>query len=364
MKVALVHDYLNQFGGAERVLIALARMFPGAPIYTLFYEPAALDARLRGREIKTSFLDHPFIRRRHRLFIPFFAKAAESINLGDRYDLIISDSAGWAKGITYKSGKHIAYLHSPLRYAWEPQEWLGSLFPKPLVKLAYPITRYLRHWDKIASGRPDVILANSAHTAQKIRRFYGREAKVLHPPIDNEMFYPDLNPGKENYFVAFGRLIHYKRFDLVVRAFNKLGLPLKIIGSGPEETKIKKLVKSKEIEMIPEIKDEDLLRRTISDSQALIFPQAEDFGLAAAESLACGTPVIAYAAGGALEMIEDGVNGVFFNEQSEESLTRAVKRFQGTKFEETAITKSAQKFSQETFKQNLTRTINQTLQLY
>ena len=363
MKVALVHDYLNQFGGAERVLLALAQMFPSAPIYTLFYEPAVFDAYLKGREIKTSFLDHPFIRRRHRLFIPLFAKATESINLGDKYDLIISDSAGWAKGVKYKSGKHIAYLHTPLRYAWEPQEWLGSLLPKPLIKLAYPITRYLRHWDKITSQRPDVILANSAYTAQKIKKFYGREAEVLHPPVNNEMFYPDLNPGKEDYFVAFGRLIHYKRFDLVVRAFNKLRLPLKIIGSGPEEAKIKKLIESKEIEMIPEVKDGNMLRRIVSDSQALIFPQVEDFGLTAAESLTCGTPVIAYSAAGALEMVEDGVNGVFFNEQTEESLIRAVKRFQGIKFDQERITQSAQKFSQETFKQNLTKTINQTLVL-
>ncbi|MEX2033191.1 MAG: glycosyltransferase [Candidatus Colwellbacteria bacterium] len=358
MKVALVHDYLNQFGGAERVLAALAQMFPLAPIYTLFYEPATFDAHLKGREIKTSFLDHSFIRRRHRLFIPLFAKATESINLGDKYDLIISDSAGWAKGIKYKSGKHIAYVHTPLRYAWEPQEWLGPLFPKPLVKLAYPITRYLRRWDKIASQKPDTILANSAYTAHKIKKFYGREAKVLHPPVNNEMFYPDLNPGKEGYFIAFGRLIHYKRFDLIVKVFNKLGLPLKIIGSGPEEAKIKKLIESEEIQMIPEIKDENLLRRIISDSQALIFPQAEDFGLTAAESLACGTPVIAYAAGGALEIVEDGVNGVFFNEQTEESLTRAVKRFQKMKFEETVITKSAQKFSGENFRQKLTQTIS------
>ena len=361
MKVALVHDYLNQFGGAERVLLALAQMFPSAPIYTLFYEPSVFNAHLKGREIKTSFLDHPFIRRRHRLFIPLFAKATESINLGDKYDLIISDSAGWAKGIKYKRGKHIAYLHSPLRYAWEPQEWLGSLFPKPLVKLAYPITRYLRHWDKITSQRPDVILANSAYTAQKIKKFYGREAEVLHPPVNNEMFYPDLNPGKEDYFVAFGRLIHYKRFDLVVRAFNKLGLPLKIIGSGPEEAKIKKLIESKEIEMIPEIRDENILRRIVSDSQAIIFPQVEDFGLTAAESLACGTPVIAYSAAGALEMVEDGVNGVFFNEQTEESLIRAVKHFQEIKFDQERITQSAQKFSQESFKKGLTSVINSSL---
>ena len=357
MKVALVHDYLNQFGGAERGLLSLARMFPQAPIYTLLYEPRIFDGHLKGRDIRTSFLDHPFIRRRHRFFIPLFGKAAESLDLGDKYDLIISDTAGWAKGINYSRGKHVSYVHSPLRYAWEPDEWLTTLFPKPLVKLATPITRYLRRWDQRASRKPDVILANSAYTAGKIKKFYGREASVLHPPVWNEVFYPDLNPGKEDYFVAFGRLIHYKRFDLIVRAFNKLDLPLKVIGSGPEENKIRNLVRSPKIEMIPEIKDENLLRRILSDSQALIFPQVEDFGLTAAESLSCGTAVIAYRAGGALEMIEDGVNGVLFNEQTEESLINGVRRFQEMNLEQEAITKTAQKFSEANFKRQLTRAI-------
>ncbi len=358
MKVALVHDYLNQFGGAERVLLALSRIFPAAPIYTLFYEPEVFDGHFKDREIKTSFLDHSFIRRRHRLFIPLFAKAAGSLDLGDEYDLIISDSAGWAKGVTYSRGKHIAYIHTPLRYAWEPEEWLTALFPKPLVKLATPIIRYLRHWDKASSRKPDVILANSEYTARKIKRFYGRGAAVLHPPVNNAIFYPDLNPGKEDYFVAFGRLIHYKCFDLVIKAFNKLELPLKIIGSGPDEERLRKLVRSNQIEMIPEIKDESILRRIVSDSQALIFPQVEDFGLVAAESLACGTPVIAYAAGGALEIVVDGINGVFFEEQTEESLTRAVRRFQEMKFQEEEVASSAQKFSEALFRQNLAQIIS------
>ncbi len=359
MRVALVHDYLNQFGGAERVLLVLAEMFPQAPIYTLFYEPAIFDRHFKGREIKTSFLDHPFIRRRHRFFIPLFAKAVGGIDLGDEYDLIISDSAGWAKGIKYKSGKHISYVHTPLRYAWEPQRWLESLFPKALIGLARPITSYLRRWDNHTAQKPDFIFTNSAYTAEKIKKFYGREASILHPPVDTAVFYPDLNPGKENYFIAFGRLIHYKRFDLVVGAFNKLELPLKIIGSGPEEKRIKGLIRSERIEMIPEVRDENVLRRIISDAQALIFPQVEDFGLSAAESLACGTPVIAYRAGGALEIVEDGLNGVFFNEQTEESLIQAVNRFQKSKFDKAAITDSAQKFSQENFKQSLSQAINQ-----
>lgn len=332
------------------MLLTLAKIFPQAPIYTLFYEPEIFDTHFKNREIKTSFLNHSIIRRRHRLFIPLFAKAVEKIDLGDDYDLIVSDSAGWAKGIRYTKGKHIAYVHTPLRYAWEPEEWLESLLPKSLIKLASPIIRYLRRWDKNAGQKPDVIFANSIHTARKIKKFYGREANILHPPIDNRIFYPDLNPGKENYFVAFGRLVHYKKFDLIIKAFNKLSLPLKIIGSGPEEGKLKKLIQSSQIEMIPEIRDENLLRRILSDSQALIFPQVEDFGLTAAESLACGTPVIAYRAGGALEIVEDKINGVFFDEQTEESLIEAIKRFRKMEFPQEAIIHSARKFSEENFK--------------
>ncbi len=165
VRVALVHDYLNQFGGAERVLFTLGEIFPDAPIYTLLHEEKALNGRFKNREIKTSFLDRPFVRRHHRLFIPFMPKAAEMLNLGGNYDLIICDSASFAKGISYQSGFHVSYIHAPLRYAWEPEVYLGTLFTNRFIKLSSPILRYLQRWDKRMAQKPDVILTNSAFIA-------------------------------------------------------------------------------------------------------------------------------------------------------------------------------------------------------
>jgi len=359
MKVALVHDYLNQFGGAERVLLSLAEIFPEAPIYTLFYEPKIFNNHLDQKIIRTTFLDRPFVRQQHRLFIPLFARAAESINLGSDYDLIISDSAGWAKGIKHTAGYHLAYIHTPLRYAWEPEIWLGSLLPKPLLILSSPLMRYLRAWDKKAGQNPHLLLAVSNHIAKKIERYYAREAIVLYPPVDTSLFYPEGSSPTGDYFAAVGRLIHYKRFDLIIRVFNQLNLPLKIVGRGPEEKRIRQLARSN-IEFIPSLTDNEL-RKFLSGAKAFIFPQEEDFGLAAAEAIACGTPVIAYASGGALEIVEDGVNGILFDAQTEASLAGAIRRLEQSQFNRNEIAKTAQKFSKEAFKKKLLSLIESLL---
>lgn len=352
MKVALVHDYLNQFGGAERVLENLSELFPQAPIYTLFHDPEKMNGRFSDRIIKTSILDKPFVRKRHRFFIPLFAKAAETINLKADYDLIISDSYGFAKGIKYEKGFHISYIHTPLRYAWEPELYLGTLFPKLLIKLASPIIAYLKRWDKTTAQRPDLLLTNSHHIAEKIRNCYNRESTVIYPPVDTDVFYPDPPVKKKSYYLAFGRIMHFKRFDIVVEAFNELNLPLKIVGSGPEEENIRRLIRSPKIEMITGFQEDDNLRRLISGAKALIFPQIEDFGLVAAESIACGTPVIAYKAGGALEIVKDGVNGLFFDEQSGRALTQAVKKFEKMRFAPGKVAETASVFSKDKFKKN------------
>ncbi len=358
MKVALVHDYLNQFGGAERVLETLTELFPEAPIYTLFYDKEGVSNKFSGKEIKTSFLDKPFIRKRHRLFIPLFAKAAETMDLGDNYDLIISDSYGFAKGVKYARGFHISYIHTPLRYAWEPEFFLHTLFPKLFIKLASPIVNYLRGWDKKTSERPDLLLTNSAHTAKKIRKFYGRESTLLYPPVDSKTFYPDKSIKAKNYYLAFGRIVHFKRFDLIVKVFNDLGLPLKIAGVGPEEKNIQKLIKSPNIEFINRFHGEDELRKLICGAKAVIFPQAEDFGLVAAESIACGTPVIAYAEGGALEIVKDEMNGILFNEQNRESLIQAIKKFEKIPFDKRKVAKTSKVFSKEIFEKGLRQIID------
>lgn len=372
MKVALAHDYLNQYGGGERVLETLMEVFPEAPIYTLLYDEKRTFGRFRGRVAGASFLNFPLARKEHRWFIPLMPLAARTINLGDKYDLIISDTAGFAKGVRYGSRtKHISYIHTPLRYAWET-DYLNFQFSSAgwrinfrfWKKLFKPILNYLRKWDYKAGQKPDVLIANSLFIANKIKQYYNRDAIIVYPPVDTQKFYFEEKSKLQNlnhkYYLAMGRLLHYKRFDLIVDAFAKLGLPLKIVGSGPEYNNLKfkiesasRRIKLSNVELSPFVNDENELRKLYNGAKALIFPQVEDFGLVAAEAQACGTPVIAYAAGGALEIVEDGKTGVLFNEQTPEGLVEAVRRFETKKFERGAISESAQRFSKENFKRQI-----------
>ena len=378
MKVALLHDYLNQLGGGERVLETLIEIFPEAPIYTLLHDPEKTLNRFHDLVQKTSFLDIPFIRKYHRWFIPLMPLAVSSLKLNADYDLIISDTAGYAKGIRVARNpshptshtKHISYIHTPLRYAWEP-EYINSKFKIQNSKLRNlilkPLLSALRKWDYKTAQKPDVLIANSQFIADKIKKYYNRKATVIYPPVntDNFFFEPrtsNLEP-RTPYYLAVGRLMHYKRFDLIIEAFANLGLPLKIVGSGPEEKKIKnqsasRRTKIKNIEFLGNVSD-DKLRGLYNEAQALIFPQVEDFGLVAAEAQACGLPVIAYAAGGALEIIENKKTGIFFQEQTSDAIVTAIKEFENKKFNPSInsglnsraeIAEKAKRFSKERFK--------------
>ncbi|HEY4497029.1 MAG TPA: glycosyltransferase [Candidatus Paceibacterota bacterium] len=349
-RVALLHDYLNQYGGAERVLETFIELFPDAPIYTLFYDKELMGGRFNNKIIKTSFLDKKIIRRNHRFFIPLMPKAAESIDLGDNYDFIISDSAGWSKGINYKNAVHINYLHCPLRYAWEPKRYLDTLIPEYLIKSAGPIIKYLRDWDKETGLKPDILITPSKFTAEKVGRFYNRDTKILHPPIDTDIFFyePSIEEKIEPYFLTFGRIVHQKRFDLLVSAFNKLDVKLKIVGSGLDIKNIERIKSSPGIDLLNWVEDNEL-RKLISGAKATIFAQIEDFGMVAAESIACGTPVIAFNEGGFKEIIKEGENGIFFNEQKEESIIDALKKFEKTKFDREAVASSSKQFHKKTF---------------
>lgn len=366
MKIALAHDYLNQWGGAERVLETLSEMFPKAPIYTLFYDKDKILGKFSGRVKQTSFLDFPLVHKWHRFFIPLMPLASNSLFIDKEYDVIISDSAGYAKGIKYeddgrKCPLHISYCHTPLRYAWEP-EYVSSKFSayggpaaggktQKLISFGTkPLLSYLRKWDYAAGQKPDILIANSNYIADKIKKYYGREVKVIYPPVDLKVFHPDKKKVKKNYFLAAGRFMHYKRFDLIIKAFNKLELPLKVLGYGPEERTLKTLAWNPKIEFIPFKKDLADLRKIYSHARALIFPQIEDFGLVAAEAIACGTPVIAFNDGGAKEIVNRN-SGILFEEQSVESLSEAVKKFiaREKKFLPVKVAKEAKKFSKENF---------------
>lgn len=352
MRIAIVHDYLNQYGGAERVLEVLLETFPEAHVYTLFHDPEQTHHRFTPRIKKTSFLDMQTVWQNHRAFIPLMPIAASFLKLSDEYDVILSATAGFAKGISYTEHiPHLSYCYTPLRYAWEFPNYFPH-WPVFIKMLAAPAFSYLRWWDYRAGQRPQRIIAISHFIAEKIQKYYGREADIIYPPVDLDMFYPDKNASRNGYFLAVGRFLHYKRFDLIIEAFNQLQLPLIVVGVGPEQERLKKMARSPKIQFMPFV-DENELRLLYSGAEALIFPQVEDFGLVAAEAQACGTPVIAYAVGGAQEIIQDGKTGILFSHQNVPDLVFAVKKFLLTTFHASAIRRSAQRFSKTRFQKQI-----------
>ncbi|MDD5430778.1 MAG: glycosyltransferase [Candidatus Pacebacteria bacterium] len=357
MKIALVHDYLNQYGGAERVLETLCEIFPDAPIFTLIHDEEKSLGRFKNKIEGTSFLNRKFVARNHRMFIPLMPFAASQMNIGKEYDVILSASAGYAKGMNFHpESYHIFYCYTPLRYAWEYHKYFNW---HPAVKLAAsPVSWYLRNWDFRAAQKPDKILAVSNYISGKIKDYYSRDSEVLYPPVDTKIFYKEKNSRPKGYFLAAGRLMHYKRFDLIIEAFNKLNLPLLITGDGPELKNLQSLVRSPKIDFIPFVPEGEL-RKLYNEAEALIFPQVEDFGLVAAEAQACGTPVIAFNGGGAAEIVKGGTTGIFFEDQSPESLALAVKRFLLSSFDGKEIEKSAQRFAKSKFTDKILKIVKQ-----
>lgn len=366
MKVAILHDYLNQFGGAERVLSALLEIFPDADLYTLLYDKTKTFGLFEKNLKKTSFLDNRFVRNRHRAFIPLMPFAAAALKIDDGYDLIISNTASYAKGFTVQhqgennNPYHVSYCLTPLRYAWEIDYLKNLAFsPWPLHKeVLHPIAKWLRRWDNKAAQRVNVFAADSQFVADKVLSYYKREASVIYPPVDTDIFYPDSKSTRKEYYLMIGRLLYYKGFDLGIKAFNRLKKPLKIVGSGPEAKKLKELADDRYIKFIPFLNDEEL-RQTYSDAKALIFPQIEDFGLVAAEAQTCGLPVIAFNQGGGREIVEHKKTGFLFNEQTVPGIMAAVGDFEHLTFHRDYIERRAQKFSKERFQKEFRELIRQ-----
>jgi len=351
MKVAIVHDYLNQYGGAERVLEAFLEIFPEAHLYTLFHDKKRTDGRFVSSVFKTSFLDNPLVWRKHRFFIPFMPLAMGKMKLADSYDLVISATAGYAKGINFLDSNksfHVSYCHTPIRYAWE----FDKYFKNPFFRLCKPAFSALQRWDYKTAQRPDVLVANSGFIAKKIKSYYGRDALVIHPPVWDKRFSHkgDLENQDKRYYLSVGRLLHYKKVDLVVEAFKNLGKNLRVVGTGPELNRLKEYARGfPNIEFLGSISDEDLSGLYMG-AKALIVPQVEDFGIVSTEALTLGVPVIAYAAGGSLEIVDDGVTGLFFYNQRASDIISTVRQFERMSFSADIIKKSSEKFSFEAFK--------------
>lgn len=352
MKVGIVHEHLAQDGGAEKVLKAFQEIYPDSPTYTLVYDKKRANPAFLKKEIKTSFIQRmPLGVRKYKWFLPFMAGAVEAYDLRE-YDVILSSSSAFAKGvITLPRTAHISYCHSPTRYLWsDSHSYIEELAYNRLLKkfLRFYLTK-LRIWDRLAADRVDQFIANSQCVRQRIKKYYRREAAIIYPPVETKQFY--VSEKKGNYYLAGGRLVAYKRFDITVRAFSRLGIPLKIFGVGPEYEKLKEIAKPN-IEFIGKVGQDDL-KKLYSQCLAFINPQEEDFGITPIESMASGRPVIAYAAGGALETVKEGETGVFFEDQEWEALADTVIRFKPENFSPEKIKAHALEFDTEKFKERI-----------
>jgi glycosyltransferase involved in cell wall biosynthesis len=363
MKIAIVHDYLIQYGGAERVLEALCEIWPHAPIYTLIHDPEKVHGRFDDKQIKTSFLQKiPFTKNNHRIFPPFMMLAIEQFNF-DYYDIVISDSSSFAKNIiTSPDTLHISYCHTPMRYAWDDCQYYTQEFgfPRWLKKFIPFFMNYIRIWDYSATNGVDKFIANSNFIKGRIKKYYDRSAETIHPPVEVDKFYITPENQLGDYFLMVGRMMKYKKMDVVIEAFNELGIPLKIVSRGPEFKNLKKIA-NKNIEFTGRVSDKEL-HDIYSRAQAFIFPQEEDFGIVAIEALASGRPVIAFRSGDIIEHVDEGKNGILFNSQTKEGVISAVKKFKGIKFNPEFIRSTALNFSKNNFQEKIRNLVEKEYQ--
>ncbi len=358
MKVAIVHDFLTQMGGAEKVVEVFHDMFPDAPIYTSVFDAKAMPAYYRTWDIRTSFMqrlvNNKFL---HRAALLLYPTAFESFDLSE-YDLVLSSSSAFAKGvITSPDAVHVCYTHAPMRYVWNTRSYVSNeSMSKPLRSLLTPGLHYLRTWDSIASTRVDRYIGNSSAVAKRINKFYRREAEVIHPPVDIDRF--AISETVEDYCILVSRFVPYKRIDLAVQAFTKMNKPLKVVGTGRQMKALQEMA-GPSIEFLGRVDDVEL-PGLMARAKAYIMPGEEDFGIAPVEANACGRPVIAYAAGGALDVQIDGETGILFKKQTVEALCEAVERMESIEWNPQRIRENALRFTTELFRERILTAIAST----
>ncbi len=360
MKIAIIHDFLIEFGGAEKVLLDLLELYPQADLYTLFYDQKKLGEFFDKYQPKTSFLQRYPKLLRGAYLRPLSPMAIESFKLND-YDLIISNCNSFAKGVIVPpQTTHICYCHSPTRYLWDYSHRYAKehRFKGLKAIFAKPILSYLRIWDRQAARRVDHYIANSFNVWKRIKKFYSANAKIVYPGVDTDQF--KIN-RKGDYFLIVSRLSKYKKIDLAVKAFNQLNQRLLIVGAGPERERLESLAK-KNVEILG-FKPDKVVRSYYSRARAFIFPQEEDFGLTPIEAMASGVPVIALRKGGALETVREGQTGVFFEKQRVRDLIKAVTEFKKVEksFDREKIKEYSQRFSIQRFKENFQQTVGQLI---
>lgn len=365
MKIALVHDYLVDFGGAERVLTVFSKIFPSAPIYTLLYDAEKLGAYFAGSDIRSSFLNKlpRFIRSKKRWLLPVLPKAVESFDLSE-YDLIISSSSAFAKGVIKKPGTlHVCYCHTPARFLWDYKDKYqkDNGYGAPTRALINFVIHFLRLWDKDSAGRVDFWIANSETTRWKIKEYYDKDSTVIYPPLSDLRSGLTLARPEKDYFLVVSRFSAYKKISVVIEAFNELGWPLIIIGEGPERKRLENISKSN-IKFTGFVSD-DKLAGYYANSKAFILANEEDFGLAALEAASFGKPALAYRRGGATEWLEEGKTGEFFDEQTKESIIAGARKMvtHDFSYDVNHIKKNTERFSEKNFRDNISEFINSHL---
>jgi glycosyltransferase involved in cell wall biosynthesis len=347
MKVAIVHDYLNQFGGAERVVEVLHECFPEAPIFTSIYLPDRMPDAFRRMEIYTSFMQHlPLLNEHFKKYLLLYPSAFQSFDLSE-YDIVLSSSSAWAKGVRKNpSACHICYCYTPMRWVWKYEDYVARENFGPFTRRMLPIAiKRLSQWDLATNEKVDHFIAISNFVAERISRCYGRDSTVIYPPVNTSLY----KPGKKtaDFYLIVSRLNTYKKIELAIQAFNELRLPLRIVGTGPYESALRKMA-GPSITFVGKARDEELAEH-YAKCRALVFPGEEDFGIAPVEAQAAGRPVIAFAAGGALETVVESKTGIFFREQTPTALIDAVRQFEKTAFAPETSRANAEKFDRKIF---------------
>lgn len=357
MRLALVHDWLNQLGGAEDVLKTLVEMYPQAPIYTSIYWREKMPVEWQAWKLHTLWIDRlPLIHQKHQLYFPLYPLAWGGLHLQD-VDVVLTNKSGFCHGLNTEA-VHVCYCLAPTRYVWQYEAYMErENVPKPARALLRPLIGYLKRWDYQAAQRVDHFIAISTEIQQRIRHYYDRDSVIIYPPVETERFQPVSQP--DDYFLSLGRLIPYKRVDLAVQACTRLGLPLKVAGRGRDLERLQAMA-GPTVEFLGYVPDE-ALPELFARAKAFIFPGLEDFGITPVQAQAAGRPVIAFKGGGALDTVLAGVTGDFFEEPTVESLMAVLQNFDATRYNPTDCRNHALQFDSRVFKTQLTAFIEQAL---